>query len=308
MVTDKNPQSNFSDDEWRRSPVHSSSPKLPKWPPRLRLFRHRTILCPTWAGCFCLATILLLLVIAWISYGESYLALTHRVPADILVVDGWIGRRGLRAAVDEFGRGGYRVIVASGGLTSGRWEDKPSSYAEMAAGEMIRLGIPKEKIVVAISETTESHRTFESAVAVWRTLRDAGIESKALNVFTLASHARRSALVFTKVDTLHVKIGIIGWLPAEYKTEPWWRSSERSRELLEETVGYLYEVLLNSGRRSNSPVEGASAESSPHPNSRTAVVEALHPRKFGLLLKGGLNVGCEMPYLVGNGADESTLR
>jgi DUF218 domain len=271
MVTDKNPQSNFSDDEWRRPPVFSSLPKLAKWPPRFRLFRHRTILCPTWAGCFCFATILLLLVIAWINYGESYLALTHRVPADILVVDGWIGRKGLRAAVDEFERGGYRFIVASGGLTSGRWEDEASSYAEMAAGEMIRLGVPKEKIVVATSENTESHRTFESAVAVWRTLRDAGIKSKALNLFTLGPHARRSALVFAKVSSLDVKIGVIGWLPAEYKTEPWWRSSERSRELLEETVGYLYEVLLNSGRRSNSLVESTSAESVPHLNLATAV-------------------------------------
>jgi hypothetical protein len=101
--------------------VHSSSRKLAKWPPRLRLFRHRTILCPTWAGCFCFATILLLLVVALINYGGSYLALTHRVTADILMVDGWIGRRGLRAAVDEFGRGGYRFIVASGGLTSEAW-------------------------------------------------------------------------------------------------------------------------------------------------------------------------------------------
>jgi len=271
MLTDKNPQSNFSDDEWRSPPVHSSSPKLAKWPPRLRLFRHRTILCPTWAGCFCFATILLLLVVAWINDGESYLAFTHRVPADILAVDGWIGRQGLRAAVDEFERGGYRFIVASGGLTSGRWEDKPSSYAEMAAGEMIRLGVSKEKIVVATSENTESHRTFESAVAVWRTLRDAGISSKALNVFTLGSHARRSALVFAKVNSPGVKIGVIGWLPPEYKTEPWWRSSERSRELLEETVGYLYEVLLNSGRRSNRPVESTSAESAPHLNLSTAV-------------------------------------
>jgi DUF218 domain len=215
-------------------------------------------------GCCCITAILLILLGAWVSYGESYLAFTHRVPADILAVDGWIGRQGLRAAVDEFERGGYRFIIASGGLTSGRWEDKPSSYAEMAAGEMIRLGVPKEKLVVATSENTEGHRTFESAVAVWRALRDAGIKFKALNVFTLGPHARRSALVYAKVNSPELKIGAIGWQPNEYKTEPWWRSSERSRELLEETVGYLYEALLNSGRRSNKPVESISGGSATH--------------------------------------------
>jgi hypothetical protein len=176
------------------------------------------------------------------------------VPADILVVEGWIGRKGIRAAVDEFERGDYRYIVASGGLTSGSCEaDEPASYAEMAAREIIRLGVPKNKVVAATSENTESHRTFESAVAVWTTLQAAGIQPEGLNVFTFGPHARRSALVFAKVNANGPKVGVIGWIPPDYISEPWWRSSERSRELLDETVGYLYEILLNSGRHSNAP-------------------------------------------------------
>jgi hypothetical protein len=185
-------------------------------------------------------------------YGESYLAETHRVEADILVVEGWIGRKGISAAVQEFQRGGYRYIVASGGLTSGFWEGESESYAQMAASEMTRLGVPQEEIVVATSENTEKHRTFESAVAVWRTLRDAGIKPKALNVFTFGAHARRSALVFAKVNADVAKIGVIAWVPPEYQHERWWHSSERAKELLDETVGYFYELLFNSGRRSNS--------------------------------------------------------
>jgi DUF218 domain-containing protein len=227
--------------------------KSVKWALRLRFFRRCTVLCPTWVGSFCLGVILFMPVVAWFTYGESYLAATDRSQADILVLEGWIGRQGVRAAVDEFERGGYRFIVASGGLTSGRWEDQLASYASMAAQEAMRLGIPKERIVVARSENTENHRTFESAVAVWRTLRERGIDATALNVFTLGPHARRSALVFSKVNSPGAKVGVIGWAPAEYKDEPWWQSSDRSRELLDETVGYLYELLLNSGRRSNSP-------------------------------------------------------
>jgi hypothetical protein len=103
------------------------------------------------------------------------------------------------------------------------------------------------------AKITESHRTFESAVAVWRVLRDEGIRPNSLNLFSFGAHARRSALVFGKVFANEAKVGVIGWSPPEYKSEPWWRSSERSRELLDETVGYLYEFLLNSGRPSNSP-------------------------------------------------------
>jgi DUF218 domain len=225
-----------------------------KWPMRLRLFRRCTIWWPTWAGSLCIVAILFMLVATLFMDGESYLSATHRVPADILVVEGWICRKGIHAAVDEFDRGGYRYIVASGGLTSGRWgEDEPTSYAEMAAKEMIRSGVPKERLVVAVSENTESHRTFESAVAVWRALRDAGIKPRTLEVFTFGPHARRSAMVFAKVNSQDANVGVIGWVPPEYKTEPWWRSSERSREFLDETFGYLYELLFNSGRASNQP-------------------------------------------------------
>jgi len=222
------------------------------WPLGLGLLQRRTIFWPTWLGWFCGAMILGIFIVGCLVYGESYLTETHRSEADLLVVEGWIGREGIGAAVEEFDRGGYRYIVASGGLTSGRWEDKPGSYAEMAASEMIRLGVPKEEIVVATSENTENHRTFESAVAVWKTLRDAGIKPKGINVFTFGAHARRSALVFARVNDDAAKIGVIAWVPPEYQRERWWHSSERAKELLEETVGYFYELLLNSGRRSNS--------------------------------------------------------
>jgi uncharacterized SAM-binding protein YcdF (DUF218 family) len=186
------------------------------------------------------------------------LATTDRLPADVLVVEGWIGREGIGAAVHEFERGGYRYIVASGGLTSGFWEDEPKSYAQMAAGEMLRLGVPRERVLVAYSEDTESRRTFESAVAVRQALRQAAINPKTINVFTFGPHARRSELVFRKVNSAAPEVGVIGWEPAEYQRKPWWKSSERAREVFEEVLGYIYEVLLNSGRRSNSAAENGS--------------------------------------------------
>jgi len=233
--------------------IEAIAVKLAKWSLQLRLFRRCTIWCPTWTGLTFALLIFAALVAVWFNYGESYLALTQRSPADVLVVEGWIGRKGVGAAVDEFKRGDYRYIVCTGGLTANRWEDQPASFAELAAAEMIRLGVPRTSIVVATAKITESHRTFESAVAVWRTLQEEGIDAMALNVFTLGPHARRSALVFSKVNSPGSKIGVIGWVPAEYKNEAWWQSSDRSRELLDETVGYFYELLLDSGRRSNSP-------------------------------------------------------
>ena len=218
---------------------------------RLRLAQRRTVWCPSWLGWFCIAALLVVPMVWWLSCGESFLSVTRRLPADVLVVEGWIGPRGICAAQTEFEEHGYQYIAPTGGWTSGFWEDGLSNYAEMAAGELRRLGVPTNKIVVAPAMETESHRTFQSAVALRRALEARGIHPKTLNVFTFGPHARRSGLVFAKVLGPKTKVGIVAWLPSSYKTEAWWQSSQRSRELLEETVGYLYEVLLNSGRGSN---------------------------------------------------------
>jgi uncharacterized SAM-binding protein YcdF (DUF218 family) len=173
-------------------------------------------------------------------------------------VEGWIGREAIGAAVNEFEQGGYRYIVTTGGLTSGRWEDPPESYARKAADLMVRLGVPKKRILVAYSEETESRRTFESAVAVRRTFADAGIKPKTINVFTFGPHARRSELVFSKVNSDSPQVGVISWEPPDYYRKPWWKSSERARNLIEEVFGYIYELLFNSGRRSNSAAHTGS--------------------------------------------------
>lgn len=183
------------------------------------------------------------------------------MPADVLVVEGWIGFDGLRAAEEEFENHGYEYIVAAGGFSYSHWQASSSNYAEMAGRELLRAGVSKDKIIVAAARDTENQRTHESAVAVWRALQARGIHPRTLTVFTLGPHARRSRLVFAKVEGPGTQVGVLSWVPSDYKTMPWWRSSERAKDLINETAGYVYEALLNSGRISDSHDEGASSES-----------------------------------------------
>jgi uncharacterized SAM-binding protein YcdF (DUF218 family) len=221
---------------------------------RLHLIQRRTVWCPTWLGSFCVAIILGAPIAWWLICGESFLSLTKRLPPEVLVVEGWIGHDAVHAAADEFRQGGYQYVVAAGGWTSAeRWEEGGWSYAEMAERELIRSGVPKDKIILGSARNVETQRTYESAIAVWRALRAKGIQPKTLNVFTSGAHARRSDLVFAKVYEPGTKIGVISWATADSLATPWWRSSERSRELLTETAGYLFEAFFNSGRHSNAP-------------------------------------------------------
>jgi hypothetical protein len=196
--------------------------------------------------------VLLVVPVLWlVTCGECFFSLTHRVPPEVLVVEGWIGQRGLQAAADEFARDGYKYVVATGGRT-----DNPrlsSSYAEIAGQELIRLGIPEDRIIVAASGEIQHQRTFNSAVAAWRALQDRGIRPRHANLLTLGPHARRSQLVYSKVFAPATNVGVIAWVPADYGNTPWWRSVRRTKCLFKEIVGYPFELLLNSGRISKSP-------------------------------------------------------
>jgi hypothetical protein len=231
------------------------------WFRRVRLVQRRTVWCPTWLGLLFILAMLVIPAAWWWNRGESFLSSTQRSPAEILVVEGWIGRDGIRAAVGEFEQHNYRYIVASGGLTADeRWEQGGSSYAEVAERELLRVGVSQDKIIIAPARAVESQRTYASAVAVWRALQARGIQPAAINVFTLGPHARRSRLVFAKVFQPETHVGVVDWVPPRSEGVEWWRSSDRAKELLTETAGYVYEFLLNSGRRSNSPGSLRSAD------------------------------------------------
>jgi hypothetical protein len=222
------------------------------WFERFRLVERRTVWFPTWLGTFLLFLLVAVPVAWWGVRGESVLSSTQRTRAEVLVVEGWIGSEGIRAAATEFNQGGYQYVVATGGVASGKgWGQSGWSYAEGADHELVRSGVPEGKIIVAPSRGTESQRTYESALAVLQALEAKQIHPQALNVFTLGPHAKRSCLVFAKVLGSAMKVGVVSWVPADYRALPWWRSSDRAKDLLTETAGYLYEFLFNSGRGSS---------------------------------------------------------
>lgn len=184
--------------------------------------------------------------------GEDFLSHPQRLPADALIIESWIGSDGVRAAKTEFDRGGYRYIVTAGALTNNRWGPQRWNYATEAAELLVRLGVPADRVIEARAQETDAQRTFEAAIAVRRALAARGIRLGSANVFTLGVHARRSRLIFAKALP-GTEVGGISWRPAAYAPGPWWRSSERAEDLVKETVGYGFELLLNSGRLSNSP-------------------------------------------------------
>lgn len=215
---------------------------------KLTCFQRRVVWWPTWLGWFCLLLSPALLFGMIVLEGESFLSSTERVAAEILVVEGWIGPEVLPEVKQEFERGGYTFLIITGGLSGHTWSKYRQSVTEIAERELLRLGFPSNQLLLAPCEDSENQRTYTSAVAAKRMMEAKGLHPKAINVVSRGAHARRTQLVFSKVFSPAIKVGIISWRPYSSQDKAWWRSSERTLEFMNESFGFTYECLLSSGR------------------------------------------------------------
>ena len=73
----------------------------------------------SWRGRLTLAAALLLIGTLLLKGLYPFLATTHRVDADVLVVEGWVHEYAIRAALDEFKSGSYGLVSTTGGPVEG---------------------------------------------------------------------------------------------------------------------------------------------------------------------------------------------
>jgi DUF218 domain len=195
-----------------------------------------------------------------------FLAVTHRVNAHILVVEGWIQRYALRSAAEEFHSGSYERIFTTGGPEngSGGYVNDYQTSASVGAEALKKLGIPDEVIQMAPSRVIGRDRTYSSAIALRECFRKNNIPVHGINVLTEDCHARRTQLLYKKALGKDVEVGIIAIANPDYNPKYWWRYSDGVREVVGESIAYFYARVFFYPL-TNSAVAKATAAS--HPNN-----------------------------------------
>jgi hypothetical protein len=172
---------------------------------------------------------------------HPFLAVTSRVPADVLVVDGWLPAYTLKEVAEEFRRGQYRRALVVRSLY-----DSPNQYesgryaADYIAELLVEQGVPRESVGMVFCDVTRRDRTYQTAQATRDWLAGYGGAGRGITVATLGLHARRSRLLYQRAFGAAVPVGVLSLKDRSYDPEHWWRSSEGLKETISESAAYLY--------------------------------------------------------------------
>ena len=212
---------------------------------RLTTIRERRVLTPVgWAALSIAFGFVLVLIILFV---HPFLAPTKPVGGDILVVEGWLPDYALEKVKERFQQGSYQLLVTTGAkIDVGYHLSEYKTWAELAASTLKNLDFPEDKIMTAPAHKNfKKNRTYHSILAVQRRLNKEGFNEASIDMVSLGAHARRSWFLSEKIFS-SVNVGVIAISPNEYDVSRWWLSSEGVRNVISESIAYLYVLFIFS--------------------------------------------------------------
>jgi uncharacterized SAM-binding protein YcdF (DUF218 family) len=158
------------------------------------------------------------------------------------VVEGWVQEYAIQAAVDEFKSGSYRHVFTTGGpvVGTGGYINDFYTSASVGADLLRKNGLANGSVQEVPSRVMDRDRTYGSAVALRNWLREHNMPLSGINVITEDLHARRTRLLFQEALGDKVNVGVIAIPNPDYDAKHWWRYSDGAREVIGESIAYVY--------------------------------------------------------------------
>jgi len=192
---------------------------------------------------------------------HPFLAVTHRVNTNILVVEGSVQGYAIRGGAKEFKNGSYERIFTTGGPEDGNggYTNDYNTSASVAAEGLKRFGVPDDLVQMVPSRVIGRERTYSSAVALRDWFREHNTPVHSINVLTEGAHARRTRLLYQKAFGKNVAVGVIAVSNPDYDPTKWWRYSDGVREIIGQSIACIYARFFFYPSVSSSDKEAAQA-------------------------------------------------
>ena len=234
---------------------HKSSQKL--W----GILRRKECWALSWRGWLLLSSAGLMAAYFAFLNIHPFLAITHRVNTNVLVVEGWVQRYAIRGGAEEFKTGSYERIFTTGGPVAGNggYINDYNTSASVGAEILKKFGVRDDLVQMVPSRVIARERTYSSAVALRDWFRDHNLAIHSFNLLTEDCHARRTQLLYQEAFGKKVTVGIIAVSNPDYNPKDWWRYSDGVREVIGESIAYIYARFFFYPSVSSSDKEAAQA-------------------------------------------------
>jgi hypothetical protein len=174
-----------------------------------------------------------------------FLAQTHPMHAEYLVVEGWQAEQSLQQALLKFNEptNQYRYLITTGGPST-RWGKMAwSNYADKSAHYFVSHGLSAAKVISIPTPASAQNRTYLSAVMVRDWFARKSIKVNALDVFSQGVHARRTRLLY-ELALPASSIGVYASEPEGYQLSRWWKTSQGSKAVLTEWIAFIWTICF----------------------------------------------------------------
>ena len=209
------------------------------------LLRRRQCVLPTWRGWLVLVLFCLAVGIAGIRSLYGFLAPNDPLPGGVMVVEGFASDYALEAVVAEFHRHHYEKVYVTGGpLDIGTFLSEYRTFAERGLATLVKMGLTTNEVQAVPAPYERQDRTYSAAAALRDWWRKHGLVPTRVQLMSDGPHARRSRLLYRKALGKSIQVGVLAVEEKNYDPKHWWRSSAGFRNVVDESIAYLYAVLL----------------------------------------------------------------
>ncbi len=211
--------------------------------------RARTVWLPTWR-LWLLLLLLAVLTTGWVmTHVHGWLAVSRPVEdAKYVVVEGWTPDYVARQALDWSKQHGVKLIFTTGILfDKGAFLSNYPTYAEMCADTLKHFGADPAMVKTAPAPETKMGRTRAMAQKLKEKLDAEAIPAgeRKINIFTSGPHAFRSWMNFKRALGPGWQVGIVSVPMEGYDAAKWWQYSEGVKNVVEESMGTLFQAVVS---------------------------------------------------------------
>ena len=192
-----------------------------------------------------LAALVLVLLSSWvIFYVDPFLSKSSPVNADTLLVEAWVDAKYMPLAIQEFRKGKYNHIFVVGDSLAYDPKRQYKDGLEDITHTIIESGIDPSHVTAIRTPPKIWHKTWSQALAFRNYLARSNYPVKAINVFTLGVHARKSHLLYQRALRPGIKVGVISAIHCKRSYGPWWLTLSGIYGMFKNSIAYLDALLL----------------------------------------------------------------